>query len=55
MSNIKQQMNFLILSHDVPNIVQPSRITSHSKTLIDNIFSNYISQETVSGDLAATI
>ena len=48
-------MNFLILSHDVPNIVQPSRITSHSKTLIDNIFSNYISQETVSGDLTATI
>ena len=29
------------------HIVQPTRITSHSKTLIDNIFSNYISQDIV--------
>ena len=39
----------------LPHIVQPNRITSHSKTLIDNIFSNYISQEIVSGNLTATI
>ena len=29
----------------LPHIVQPTRITSHSKTVIDNIFSNYISQD----------
>ena len=38
-----------------PHIVQPNRITSHSKTLIDNIFSNYISQDIVSGNSTATI
>ena len=36
------------------HIVQPTRITCHSKTLIDNIFSNYISQDIVSGNLTAT-
>ena len=39
----------------LPHIVQPTRITSHSKTLIDNIFSSYISQDIVSGNLTATI
>ena len=39
----------------LPHIVQPARITSHSKTLIDNIFSNYISQDIVSGNLTAII
>ena len=38
-----------------PQIVHPSRITSHSKTLIGNIFSNYISRDIVSGNLTATI
>ena len=39
----------------LPHIVQPTRITSPSKTLIDNTFSNYISQDIVSGNLTATI
>ena len=39
----------------LPHIAQQTRITSHSKTLIDNIFSNYISQDIVSGNLTATI
>ena len=39
----------------LPHIVQPTRITSHSKALIDNVFSNYISQDIVSGNLTATI
>ena len=37
------------------HIVQPTRITSHSNTLIDNIFSNYISEDIVSANLRATI
>ena len=38
----------------LPHIVQPTRITSHPKTLI-YIFSNYNSQAIVSGNLTATI
>ena len=36
-------------------IIQPTRITSHSKSIIDNIFSNYISQEIISDNLKSTI
>ena len=39
----------------LPHIVQPTRIKSHSKTLIDNIISNYISQYTVIEKLTAII
>ena len=36
-------------------ILQPTRITSHSNTLIDNIFSNVIESDIISGNLTATI
>ena len=36
-------------------ILQPTRITSHSNTLIDNIFSNAIDPDIISGNLTATI
>ena len=39
----------------VPYILQSTRLTSHSKTLIDNIFSNIISSEAIFGNLTATI
>ena len=39
----------------IPLILQPARITSHSNTLIDNIFSNVIDPEIMSGNLTATI
>ena len=38
-----------------PYILQPTRLTSNSKTLIDNIFSNIISPEALSGNLISTI
>ena len=38
----------------IPYILHPTRINSHSKTLTDNIFSNYISHEIVSGNITAT-
>ena len=38
-----------------PYIIQPTRVTSNSKTIIDNIFSNIISTDIVSGNLTATI
>ena len=50
-------MNFYIL---LPNsfitlILQPTRITSHSNTLTDNIISNVIDPDIISGNLTATI
>ena len=33
----------------IPLILQPTRITSHSTTLIDNIFSNVIDPDIISG------
>ena len=38
----------------IPLILQPTRITSHSNTLIDNIFSNVIEPDIISGNLTAT-
>ena len=39
----------------IPFILQPTRITSHSNTLIDNRFSNVIDPDIISGNLTATI
>ena len=39
----------------IPLILQPTRITSHSNTLIDNIFSNVIDPDIISGNLTTTI
>ena len=36
-------------------ILKPTRLISHSKTLINNIFSNMLSSEIISGNLTATI
>ena len=35
--------------------MQPTRLTTHSKTLIGNIFSNILSSEKIPGNLTATI
>ena len=39
----------------LPCIIQPTRVTSNSKTIIHNIFSNIISNNIISGNLTATI
>ena len=39
----------------IPLILQPTRITSHSNTLIDNIFSNVIDPDIISVNLTATM
>ena len=39
----------------LPHITQPTRIKDTSKTLIDNIFSNTLIENTISGNLTATI
>ena len=39
----------------IPYNLHPTKITSHSKTLTDNIFSKYIYHEIISGDITATM
>ena len=39
----------------IPLILQPTRITSHSNTFIDNIFSNVIDPDILPGNLSPTI
>ena len=50
-------MNSFILSSNtfLAYIFQPIRITSHSKSITDNSFFNYISQGIISGNLTSTI
>ena len=39
----------------LPHILQPSRVTTNSKTLIDNVFSNMAVPNIISGNLTASI
>ena len=39
----------------IPYILHPTRITNYSKTLTDNIFSNFISPDIISGNITVTI
>ena len=39
----------------LPNVTQPARVTSNSKTLINNILSNILGRDSVSRNLAATV
>ena len=48
-------MSSLTLLLLIPYILQPTRLTSHSKTLIEYIFSNIIFPEAISGNLTSTI
>ena len=48
-------LDFLASNSFIPLFLQPTRITSHSNTLIDNIFSNVIDPDIISGNLTAII
>ena len=39
----------------LPHIMQPTRVTSNSKTLIEDIFSNILGPDSLSGNLTATV
>ena len=39
----------------LPNIIQPTRVTEHSATVIDNIFSNNIQEDIISGNILLTL
>ena len=53
--SIIRQINSLASHLFITLILQPTRITSHSNTLIDNIFPNVIDSDIISGNLMATI
>ena len=57
--NEHNQTNEFLDSHAsnsfIPLILQLTRTTSHSNTLIDNVFSNVIDPDIISGNLTATI
>ena len=48
-------LDYLASNLFISLILQPTRITSHSDTLIDNILSSAIDPDIISGDLTATI
>ena len=48
-------MNNMISHYLLPHILHPTRVTDHSATVIDNIFSNNTSHETVSGNIMTHI
>ena len=48
-------LDFVASNSFIPLVLQPTRITSHSNTLIDNIFSNVIDPDIILGNLTATI
>ena len=47
---IDSRSSFMFLS-----FIYPTRVTGHLQTIIDNIFSNYVSKEAVCGKLTSTI
>ena len=52
---INEFLDSLLSHYFLPHILQPSRITNNSKTLIDNIFSNMAVPNIISGNLTASI
>ena len=48
-------LDSLAFNSFIPSILQATRITSHSNTPIDNIFSNVTDPDIISGNLTATI
>ena len=54
-NSINQFLDSLASNSFISLILQPTRITSHSNNLIDNIISNIIDPDIISGNLTATI
>ena len=48
-------INSMTVHSFLPYILQPSRVTDHSATLIDNVFSNVTNTESVSDNLTTLI
>ena len=48
-------LDMITSSSLMPLILKPTRITSHSKTLIDNVFTNILDKKVTAGNLITTI
>ena len=48
-------INTMVSHYLLPHILHPTRVTDHSATVIDNIFSNNTQYETTSGNLITQI
>ena len=49
--NVSNFLDIIYSTNLVPNITSPTRLTSQSQTLIDNIFSSIIHDDCIAGDL----
>ena len=52
---ITNYVNFLFSKQFLPYIIPPSRVSTHSSSLIDNILSNITGNETISGNILTQI
>ena len=48
-------INTMVSHYLLPHILHPTRVTDHSATVIDNIFSNNTSHKSVSGNIITQI
>ena len=53
--NVSDFLDITYSTNLLPNINSPTRLTSCSQTLIDNIFSNVINDESIAGNLTSPI
>ena len=53
--NVSDFLDIIYSTNLVPNITSPTRLTSQSQTLIDNIFSSIINDDCVADNLISPI
>ena len=54
-SHTNDFINSMICNYFLPSIHQPTRVTEHSATVIDKIFSDITDHETLSGNITSLI
>ena len=54
-NNASEFLDRIYSSYLIPHITSPTRLTSSSHTLIDNMISNVIIEDTISGNIMNTI
>ena len=50
-SDTNDFVNSMVSHYLLPHVLQPTRVTGHSATVIDNIFTNITDYETISGNI----
>ena len=52
-SDTNEYINSMVSHHLLPHILQPTRVTYHSATIIDNIFTNATEYNTKNGNFVS--